>query len=60
MILAAQSNTKFILPDIRRITTAIDFIVENGKVTKLIWTQERSTEFKKIEEPGTTIHYEND
>ena len=49
MVLAAQSDTKFILPDIRRITTTIDFIVEKGKVTRLIWTQERRAEFKKIE-----------
>jgi CubicO group peptidase (beta-lactamase class C family) len=49
MVLLAQSDTRFILPDIKRITTTVDFIIENGKVVKQIWTQEAKTEFKKID-----------
>ena len=49
MVLVPQSETKFVLPDVRRITTFIDFIIENGKVTKAIWTQENKNEFEKIE-----------
>lgn len=49
MVLVPQTETKFILPDVRRIPTYIDFIIENGKVTKAFWTQEDKEEFIKIE-----------
>jgi CubicO group peptidase (beta-lactamase class C family) len=49
MVMVPQSETKFILPDVRRIATFIDFIIENGKVAKAIWTQEGKNEFEKIE-----------
>ena len=49
MLLLPQSKIKFILPDVRRITTTIEFVIENDKVTKLIWTQENKNEFEKIE-----------
>ncbi len=49
MVLVPQTETKFILPDVRRIPTYIDFIIEKGKVTKAIWYQEDKEEFIKIE-----------
>ncbi len=49
MVLVPQSETKFVLPDVRRITTTVDFIIENGKVIKAVWTQEDKNEFVKIE-----------
>lgn len=49
MLLVPQSDTKFVLPDVRRITTYVDFTIENGKVTKAIWTQENKDEFEKME-----------
>ncbi len=49
MILMPQSETKFLLPDVRRITTTIDFVIENGKVTRATWTQENENQFVKIE-----------
>lgn len=49
MVLVPQSETKFVLPDVRRITTIVNFIIENGKVIKAVWTQENKEEFVKIE-----------
>ncbi len=49
MVLQPQSETKFFLPDVARIHTTFEFIKENGKTVKLIATQEKSYEFKKIE-----------
>lgn len=49
MMFMALTDTKFFLPDITRIKTMADFIKENGKVTKLILTQEEAVEFIKIE-----------
>jgi CubicO group peptidase (beta-lactamase class C family) len=49
MVLVPKSETKFVLPDVRRIATFIDFVIENGKVTGAIWIQEDKEEFEKIE-----------
>ena len=47
MALLAQSETKFYLPDVFRIPTTIEFILTNGKVTGLYWTQEEQEEASK-------------
>jgi CubicO group peptidase (beta-lactamase class C family) len=47
MLLAAQTETRFILPDVKRIKTIFEFAKENGKTTKLIAIQEGSVEFIK-------------
>ena len=49
MSLLAQSETIFYLPDVRRIPTTIEFIIENGKVKGMFWTQEKRHEGKKTE-----------
>jgi CubicO group peptidase (beta-lactamase class C family) len=49
MVLEPQSATLFFLPDVARIHTTFEFIKENGKTVKLIATQEKKYEFKKIE-----------
>ena len=49
MVLWAQSETLFVLPQVRRIYTTLEFVVENGKASKIIWSQERSGEFRRIE-----------
>ncbi|SHF92165.1 CubicO group peptidase, beta-lactamase class C family [Flavobacterium fluvii] len=49
MALLAQSETLFYLPDIRRIPTTIEFIVEKGKVKGMYWTQEKRHECTKTE-----------
>ena len=49
MTLLAQSETLFYLPDVRRIATTIEFIIENGKVKGMYWTQEKKHEGKKTE-----------
>jgi CubicO group peptidase (beta-lactamase class C family) len=48
MYLSPQSETMFVLPDVKRIHTTIEFISNNGQVTGLYWTQEKKIEFKKI------------
>lgn len=45
----ALTETNFLLPDIKRIKTVADFVLDNGKVSKLILTQEEPVEFLKIE-----------
>lgn len=47
MALLGQTQTKFYLPDVRRIPTIIEFILTNGKVTGLFWTQEQRHEASK-------------
>ena len=47
MVLQAQSPTLFYLPDVRRIPTTIEFIVEDGKVKGLYMTQEKKYEARK-------------
>lgn len=49
MALLAQSETIFYLPDVRRIPTTIEFIIENGKVKGMYWTQEKRHEGNKNE-----------
>lgn len=49
MALLAQSDTLFYLPDVRRIPTTIEFIITNGKVTGLYWTQEQKHEASRNE-----------
>ena len=41
MVLVPQSSTLFYLPDVRRIRTTIEFLMENGIVKELTWTQEK-------------------
>lgn len=48
MLLIPQTETKFFLPDVRRIRTTFEFIKAEGKTVKLISIQEKSVEFKKI------------
>lgn len=49
LMFMALTDTKFFLPDIQRVKTIADFVKENGKVTKVILTQEQPMEFIKIE-----------
>jgi hypothetical protein len=49
LMFMALTDTRFFLPDIIRVKTMGGFIKENGKVTKLILTQEEPVEFIKIE-----------
>lgn len=48
MLLVAQSDTKFFLPDIVSVPTTFEFIVEKGKTVKLIAIQDKEYEWKKI------------
>ena len=48
MVLLAQNETLFLLPDVKRIRTTLQFVVENGKATKIIWAQENIGEFKRV------------
>jgi len=47
MALLGQTETTFYLPDVFRIPTTIEFILTNGKVTGLYWTQEQKEEASK-------------
>jgi CubicO group peptidase (beta-lactamase class C family) len=49
MTMLAQSETLFYLPDVRRIPTTIEFIIDNGKVKGIYWTQEKRHEGRKTE-----------
>ena len=49
MVLWAQSETLFVLPQVKRIYTTLQFVTENGKATKVIWSQENTGEFIRIE-----------
>jgi CubicO group peptidase (beta-lactamase class C family) len=49
MTMLAQSETLFYLPDVRRIPTTIEFIVDNGRVRGMYWTQEKRHEARKTE-----------
>lgn len=44
MAMLGQTETQFYLPDVIRIPTTIEFIITNGKVTGLFWTQEEKHE----------------
>ncbi len=48
LVLVPISETKFVLPGIRQIYTTIEFIKENGKVTKGITVQEKTYQLIKI------------
>jgi len=48
MYLSPQSTTTFVLPDVKRIYTTIEFIINDGQVTGLYWTQEEKSKFKKV------------
>lgn len=48
LMFMALTDTKFLLPDIQRVKTIADFVKENGRVTKVILTQEQPVEFIKI------------
>lgn len=47
MVFKALSETNFILPQVRRIKTTVDFVWEGGKVAKVIFHQEKANEFLK-------------
>lgn len=49
MVLFAQNETLFLLPEVKRIRTTLQFVVENGKATKIIWSQENTGEFKRMD-----------
>jgi hypothetical protein len=49
MVLLAQTENQFILPDVKRIHTTIEFIIQNGKPIGLQWTQEKLLECKKLD-----------
>ncbi len=48
MVMQPLSKTLFLLPDVMRIRSTAEFIRENGKVTKAIFTQEKAYEWIKI------------
>jgi hypothetical protein len=48
MYLLPQTETFFFLPDVPRIKTTIEFVLQNGKPIELYWTQERKSGWKKI------------
>lgn len=49
MVLFAQNETLFLLPEVKRIRTTLQFVVENGRATKIIWAQENTGEFKRVD-----------
>jgi CubicO group peptidase (beta-lactamase class C family) len=49
LMFMALTETRFFLPDIKRVKTTAEFVIENGKVTKVILTQEQPAEFVKTE-----------
>jgi len=49
LMFMALTETRFLLPDIKRVKTTAEFVTENGKVTKVILTQEQAAEFIKTE-----------
>jgi len=48
MVMQPLSETTFLWPDVMRIRTTVEFIKENGKVSKAITTQEKKYEWIKI------------
>lgn len=48
MLMQPSSDTEFQLPDVKLIRTTCDFILENGKVRKLIVTQDKKFDWIKI------------
>ncbi|MCX6318265.1 MAG: serine hydrolase [Bacteroidetes bacterium] len=49
MYMLAQSETTFLLPEVKRIHTTLQFVMENGKCTKVVWGQENSGAFIRVE-----------
>ena len=49
MVMFAQNDTLFLLPEVKRIRTTLQFVVENGRATKIIWAQENTGEFKRVD-----------
>ncbi len=49
MTMLAQSEILFYLPDVKRIPTTIEFIIENENVKGVYWTQEKRHECRKSE-----------
>jgi hypothetical protein len=49
MVLWAQSEDLFVLPQVKRIYTSLRFVIEDEKATKIIWSQENTGEFKRVE-----------
>jgi CubicO group peptidase (beta-lactamase class C family) len=49
MVLQAQSQSLFYLPDIKRMPTTIEFIIENKKVVGLYWIQDKKHEAPRSE-----------
>lgn len=49
MKFVALTEKTFELPDIKRIPTTAEFVTENGKITKLILTQEQPAEFVRVQ-----------
>jgi CubicO group peptidase (beta-lactamase class C family) len=49
MVLFAQNNTLFLLPEVKRIRTTLEFVVENSRASKIIWAQETTGEFKRVD-----------
>jgi CubicO group peptidase (beta-lactamase class C family) len=48
MLMQPLSDTYFLLPDVKQIRTTCEFIRESGKVQKIIVTQDKKYEWKKI------------
>jgi len=48
MLMQPLSDTEFLLPDVKRIRTTLKFIIENGKIKKLVATQEKSMDWIKV------------
>ena len=48
MVMQPLSATLFLLPDVQRVRSTAEFISENGKITKAIFTQEKAYEWMKI------------
>lgn len=49
MVLQAQSQTLFYLPDIKRMPTTIEFIIDNKKVIGLYWIQDKKHEARRTD-----------
>ena len=48
MLMQPLSYTLFVLPDVKQIRTTCEVVLENGKVVKLIFTQDKKYEWVKI------------
>lgn len=49
MKFVALTEKTFELPDIKRVPTTAEFVTENGKITKLILTQEQPADFIRVQ-----------